>query len=266
VQTLSARIDGLPLEDLMTSATGVLGTADSFLASEAMTDLPPSLTASLDQLRLVMGDIRASGVIPNANEAIVAVRSLTDDLAAARLGESLKATLASAEAAAAQVSTASEDLPVLIDNLTALSQRVGELPLDELVTSGTRVLGTADAFLASEGVESVPPRLAASLEELRLVLAELREGGAVANVNATLASADEAAAAITAAAADLPALVAQFSRVAAQADIALAQVGPGSEVNRETLLLLREVRDAAKSVSTLATALQRQPNSVLFGR
>jgi paraquat-inducible protein B len=60
--------------------------------------------------------------------------------------------------------------------------------------------------------------------------------------------------------------VEQFARVATQADIALAQIGPGSEVNRETLLLLREVRDAAKSVSTLATALQRQPNSVLFGR
>ncbi len=266
VQSLTARIDGLPLEDLMTSATGVLNTADNFLASEGIANLPPSLTASLDQLRLVMGDIRESGVISNANAALVSAGSLTDDLAAARLGESLKSTLASAEAAAGQISTASADLPALIDNLAALSQRVGELPLDDLVASGTRVLDTADAFLASEGVESVPPRLAASLEELRLILAELREGGAVANVNATLASADEAAAAITAAAADLPALVAQFSKVAAQADIALSQIGPGSDVNRETLLLLREVRDAAKSVNTLVTALQRQPNSVLFGR
>ncbi|MCB1403722.1 MAG: hypothetical protein KDJ81_13640, partial [Rhodobacteraceae bacterium] len=81
-----------------------------------------------------------------------------------------------------------------------------------------------------------------------------------------LASADEAAAAITSAAADLPALVAQFSRVADQADAALAQIGPGSDVNRETLMLLREVRDAAKSVTALVTALERRPNSVLFGR
>ena len=79
----------------------------------------------------------------------------------------------------------------------------------------------------------------AALEELRAILAELREGGAVANVNTTLASADRAADAVTAAAAELPALVARLTQVADRADAALATVGPNSDINRDTLLLLQ---------------------------
>ena len=266
VGALSDRARELPLEDIVASATTLIDDVNALVRSDEVAAIPPAVTDALAELRGLIADLRDGGTIENVNATLVSVRAVSDDIAAARLGESLKATLASAEATAAQVSTASEDLPELIENLTTLSQRMESLPLDELVASGTRVLGTFDTFLASEGVESVPPRLAASLEELRLILAELREGGAVANVNATLASADEAAAAITSAAADLPALVAQFSRVADQADAALAQIGPGSDVNRETLMLLREVRDAAKSVTALVTALERRPNSVLFGR
>ena len=140
------------------------------------------------------------------------------------------------------------------------------LPLEELVATGTRVLGTADAFLASQAVQDVPPKLNASLEELRAILADLNQGGAATNVNATLASAARAADAVTAAADDLPALVARFTAVADAADAALASVGPNSKVNRDTLLLLQEVRDAARSVNSLVTALERRPNSVLFGR
>ena len=69
-------------------------------------------------------------------------------------------------------------------------------------------------LLASEGVAEVPPNLAAALDELRGLLAELREGGAVNNLNATLASADRAADAVETAANELPALVANLNRVA----------------------------------------------------
>ncbi len=46
----------------------------------------------------------------------------------------------------------------------------------------------------------------------------------------------------------------------------LATVGPNSEINRETLRLLTEVRDAVRSVNALVQALERRPNSVIFGR
>ena len=112
----------------------------------------------------------------------------------------------------------------------------------------------------------VPPNLAAALDELRALLADLREGGAVNNLNATLASADSAASAVENAANELPALVANLNRVAAEAERALASVSPGSDINRDTQRLLQEVRDAARSINALALALERRPNSVLFGR
>jgi len=115
-------------------------------------------------------------------------------------------------------------------------------------------------------VQDVPPNLNASLTELRSILADLNEGGAATNVNDTLASTARAADAVTAAAEDLPALVARFNALADAADAALASVGPNSRVNRDTLLLLQEVRDAARSVNSLVSALERRPNSVLFGR
>ena len=65
---------------------------------------------------------------------------------------------------------------------------------------------------------------------------------------------------------ELPALVVNLNRVAAQADRALASVSPGSDINRDTLLLLQEVRDAARSINSLVLAIERRPNSVLFGR
>ena len=75
-----------------------------------------------------------------------------------------------------------------------------------------------------------------------------------------------AADAITAASADLPALVTRLNAVATRADTVLATVGPNSEINRETLRLLTEVRDAVRSVNALVQALERRPNSVIFGR
>ncbi len=263
---LSDEARALPLEELVASASRVLATADAFIASEAIAEVPQSVNTALTELRLMLAGLRTGGAVDNLNASLASIRALTDELAAARLAESLTNTLTAAENAAASVDTATAGLPELVDNLTALSQEARDLPLEELVTSGRQVLDTADRLIGSEGMAEVPPQLAAALAELRLTLVELREGGAVENLNTTLASADEAAAAVAAAAQSLPALVAQLSATASRADQALGSFGPGSDINRDTLLLLRELRDAARSVNSLVTALERRPNSVLFGR
>ena len=54
--------------------------------------------------------------------------------------------------------------------------------------------------------------------------------------------------------------------VSRRADTALATFAPGSQLTRETEMLLRDLRNAAQSVNALVTALERRPNSVLFGR
>ena len=234
-------------------------------APRSPTSRPRSTPRSRSCARCIEA-IRTGGAVDNLNATLASTRRVSDEIAAADLAQRLDSLIQEVQIAAGNVGTASADLPELMDNLNALSGRVETLPLDELVTSATQVVQTADRLLASEGMAEVPPNLAAALDELRALLADLREGGAVNNLNATLASADSAASAVENAANELPALVANLNRVAAEAERALASVSPGSDINRDTQRLLQEVRDAARSINALALALERRPNSVLFGR
>jgi paraquat-inducible protein B len=255
---LSDRATELPLDELLASATGLVDSLDGWLATDGMQDLPLALGQSLDELRLTLAELRAGGTVENVNATLASVDRATAAIsdAAVELPSLLQRLNVIAD----------EDLPPLVEELTTLSRRASELPLEDLVASSTGLVTSIDAFLATDGMQDLPASLAATLGELRQVLTDLREGGAVDSFNATMASTDQAAQAIAGAAADLPALIAQLSAVAARADAALATVSPGSEINRDTQLLLREVRDAARSVTSLATALERRPNSVLFGR
>ena len=212
VEALAAETRALPMGELVASATRLVDNVDAFVESEGVANLPGSVEASLAELRGVVADLRAGGAVENANATLATVRQMTDELAAARLTDSINRVVNQASDAANNVNLATRDLPELIDQARAVTAKAEALPLEDLVATGTRVSNTADGLLAAPGVSEVPPNLAAALEELRAILAELREGGAVENVNATLASADRAADAITAAADDLPALVAQLSR------------------------------------------------------
>ncbi|WP_424927880.1 intermembrane transport protein PqiB [Amaricoccus tamworthensis] len=266
IEGLTSRVADLPLEDLVASATDLVGSVDAVVRSDDVANLPIEVTAAVSEVRMILEEIRTGGALDNANATLLSVRTLTEEIAAARITESLDRIVVETENTLANISVASNDMPELVNSLTDLSRRASELPLDELVASTTALIETFDALVGSEEFAMLPSSLAGALTELRAVMADLREGGAVENLNTTLASADEAAAAITQAANDLPALVASFNQVARRADAALATLGPDSEINRETLILLREVRDAARSVNNLAVALERRPNSVLFGR
>lgn len=266
VPALVGQVSDLPLDAFVASATRTVDGIDALVRSEAAAGLPGSVDAALDEARGLIADLRAGGAVENVSVTLASLRQLTDELRAANLGAEVAKAVAAAERAAANVDTASAGLPELIDNLKALSARVEQLPLDQLVASATTVLDSADAFLDSDGLDKVPDELAQSLAQVRLMISELREGGAVENVNKTLASADEAAAAITAAAQRLPALIAQLDAVSQRADTALATFTPGSELTRETERLLKDLRTAAQSVNALVLALERRPNSVLFGR
>ncbi len=256
----------LPLDEFMASATRTVDGIDALVRSEKVAAIPGSVDDALAEIRGLIAELRAGGTVENVNATVASLRQLTDELRAANLGVEIAKAVASAERAAANVDTATQKMPEVIENLRALSARVEQLPLDELVTQATRTLDTTETLLASDGMKQVPTELSQSLAQVRGLVTELREGGAVTNVNNALAAADEAAAAITAAAAQLPALIERIDRLAATADRTVAGFAPGSELTRETQALLRDLRNAAQSVNALVLALERKPNSVLFGR
>ena len=266
ITALTDRIQELPLEDLVTSGDQLVRSVDTLVRSPGVTEIPASLNASLDEVRGLLAALREGGAVENATASMESVRRITEELAASDLAARIQAVTTEARAAIGNVTTASAQLSPLIASLTTLSNRAGELPLDALAKQTTELLATADGLLGTEGARQLPAALAGALDELRATLSALQAGGAVESVNSTLISAGQAADAITRATADLPALIAQLNAVARQADATLAGLGPDSPVNRETLSLLRQVGATAKSIDALVSALERKPNSVIFGR
>ncbi len=264
--TLADRVNALPLDAFLASATDTVNGVDALIRSDGVTTVPAAVNTALAEARGLIADLRTGGAVSNVNDSLAALRLILDDLRAANLGAEIARAVTAAQSAAANVDSASQGLPALVRNLETLSAQVNELPLDALIANANATLDGAEALLAADGVDRVPNELAGSLAQVRLLIAELREGGAVDNVNATLASADQAAAAISAAAERLPALIARLDAISVRADSALATFAPGSELNRETQSLIRDLRNAAQSVNALVLALERRPNSVLFGR
>ena len=62
------------------------------------------------------------------------------------------------------------------------------------------------------------------------------------------------------------ALSARLERLVARSEALVAAYGDRSNFNTETLDVLREIKSAARAVSQLARKIERDPNSLVFGR
>lgn len=256
----------LPLDSLMASATDLVNSTNELVASSGIQQLPPRVEEILTEIEGTIADFRASGIIENADATMLSFRDLAEEVVAAQLTDQIDRLVVEAEDMVQNISTASADLPQLMASLRQVSDEAASLPLQDLVASADELVKTANGFIAESGMSDLPPRLAGTLREIEGTLAELRAGGTVENVNATLASASEAAQAIEQAAQQLPALVTRLDQAVAQASSTVASVGPNSNVNRELTALLSEARAASRAVESLARELERRPNSVIFGR
>ena len=101
---------------------------------------------------------------------------------------------------------------------------------------------------------------------MRGFLAEVREGGAIENVNAALAAANEAAQAIEDSVSTFPALSARANALVAQTEAVVDSYSERSRFGAETLATLRDIHAAAEALTSLSRAIQRNPNSLLTGR
>lgn len=90
IEELTDKLFAIEIEGMVDAATQTLNSIDVLIGSDATADLPASLSAAMDEVRLFLGEVRASGAIENVNSA-----------------------LASASAAAAAVETSVEGLPAL---------------------------------------------------------------------------------------------------------------------------------------------------------
>jgi paraquat-inducible protein B len=149
--------------------------------------------------------------------------------------------------------------PEIAERAESLIAGLGELPLEDLVAQLTELATSANALVSSETTQALPADLSASLAEVQGLLAEVREADVVGNVNATLQSA-------RAAADTLPGLVERAGGLLDQAGTTLNGLASTGGIVAEAQSAIREVARAAEAVAELARTIERDPNSLIFGR
>jgi len=265
-QGVLERVNKLPIEDVMTQAISLMASIETIASSKGTQQAPAAILGLIEDARGLIGKDDTQALPGELLGVIADLRSIVSELKDRGLVDQLSSALTSLDKAAGDVATASGELPKLVEDLRAIATKVNDLKAEELIAAVTRVMDSADALITTDGVKSIPPALASALTEVQAALRDLRDGGAIENTNAALASARDAADAVAQAAKSFPGVTSQLDSVISKADALIASYGAKSTFNSETLDLLRELKTAAQSVSKLARTIERNPNSLILGR
>jgi len=147
------------------------------------------LRIAINDLNTVLNDVNETGLVTDLDAAVSTIAT-----------------------AAENIETATRNLPQITADLEELTARASELELQALVTSARDTLEAIDTLISTEDAIALPATLNGSLEEIRGLIAEIREGGAVENLTGTLQAANEAARAIEVSVQDFPALAERANR------------------------------------------------------
>lgn len=263
---LLARIDALPIEDLLASANDLMRATTRLVANDSLQNTPDAVLNLISDIRRLVQSDGVQATPEALSAALDEARGLLAELRAAKIDVALLDAMNATSEAADYVRSAADGVPELVQTLDEVAKSAAAAPLQETVAEAQRVLARLGDLVGSEETAALPGRLGGTLDELGAVLSELRAGGAVENVNAALVSARDAAGAVSDASARLPDLVARLDGAMTEISATLAAYGERSAFNAETLTMLRELRRAAQSVGALARMLERTPNSLILGR
>ncbi len=243
ITTLAENAGSLPLEALVTQITGLSIEATTLLASDGVQGLP--------------GDV--SQLTAALTETLAEARVLVADLNASDATTRLLAAVDAASGAAATVETSFAGVPGLIEQLNGIAANAQDLELDALIAQVTGLVDSADVLISSDTTRALPGTLNVALAEMRAVLSDLREGGAVENTNAALSAAADAADAIAQATQGVPEVLRRANALIAQAEQTLSGFEETSPAIRDARDALREVQEAADAVQSLTRTIERSP-------
>ncbi|MFX0545972.1 intermembrane transport protein PqiB [Roseovarius sp. S1116L3] len=260
------RINDLPVEEVMNQAINLLGNINALITSEGVRDAPENLNGLLTDARGVINSDDVRALPGQMNAAIDQLATLIEGFNQAALSERLGKALDDAAEAAQGVNSAVEGVPDLIARIEGVATNIEEVAIDQMADQVTELLTTVDSFLNQQSTRELPDSLNGALDELSSVLVQLREAGVVETAKDTLNSASNAADTFAEASRDLPRLIEQARLVLAQAGTTIEGYQANNGLGRDARNALREVERAAQAVSSLARAIERNPNSLLTGR
>ncbi len=207
------RINALPIEELLETATILLDNVNTIVANEETRAIPGGINGLLGDVRVLAGDPKLTEAIADFAATLAAARETVEAVNEAEVALALQAALETLTETAASVRVAMDETPPLIANLTRFSGNAADLPLGPMILAATTLLSNADALVASDETQAIPADLAATVADLRLLLADLREADAASNLATALAEAGEAARSIRLAADSAPALMANLADI-----------------------------------------------------
>lgn len=263
---LLARINALPVEDLMDGAIDMMDSIERLANDDATRGVPASLVALADETRALVQSQDLQAIPGDLRQVIGELNALVAEVDETGLIADFDLAVATASAAAENIEIATRNLPDITAEIEALTTKANSLEFEALVRSAAATLDSIDSFIGTEDAVALPTSLNGALDEMRSFLETVREGGAIENVNAALASANEAARAVEDAVGTLPALAARANQLVAQSEAVIESYSERSRFNAETLQTLRDIQDAADAVTALSRQIQRNPNSLLTGR
>jgi paraquat-inducible protein B len=266
VEGVVSRINNLPIEELMFSAIQLLNSSESLISNEDLRETPQDLRALLGDVRGIVASQDVQNIPVALNATISRFETLLSQLEEGQMASKLVTALDAASAAANGIATSTDGVPALVQQLQAIAAKAESMPLAELTTQLTALTSSADEILGTDAAKRLPADLGDALKEINATLGELRAGGAVTNINATLDSTRKAADAVAVATQDLPALVERVQRVLSQASATIDGYNKGDVLSRDAQAALRDISKAADAMASLARMIERNPNSLIKGR
>ncbi|SDF21875.1 intermembrane transport protein PqiB [Sulfitobacter delicatus] len=266
VEGVFTRINSLPIEELLSSAISFLNSAEAFVSDEDLRETPQDVRTLLGELTGLVSSEDVKNVPVALNATLTKIEGLVARLEQERIVERLGSALEGASEAAESVSSSVAGVPELVEQIQAVAAKADSLEVEELIAALSDLTESADAVIGTEDAIALPGSLKRALDEVNRTLEELREGGAVENVNRTLASARNAADNIALSAKDLPNVVSRLTGLFNQAGRTIEGYDKGEQLSRSTERTLREIQKAAEALASLARTIERNPNSLLLGR
>jgi paraquat-inducible protein B len=271
VRAVATKAEQLRIEELISVVTDLVATANGVLGSEAATALPESLKTAVDEVGTALRELREGGALRDLNATLASARTAANDIAQTTsnlpdITQRLYDVLDRASEAAGSVTSSVEGVPELVQQIQAVAAKAESLEVEELLAELTALTRSVDAVVGTPEAVALPGSLKRALDEVNFTLQELREGGAVENVNQTLASARNAADRIAGTADNLPQIIARLTGLFDQASVTISGYDRGDELSRATQETLRDIQKAADALASLARAIERNPNSLLLGR
>ncbi len=262
LNAVATDIDEMPLDQTVATANRLLASIDEVVSAPAVQELPADVQMALGEARQVMADLTAEGGL--IDEATTFVR--TSEETVAEIRGALRPVLVEAQRAAVSVADAAETAPEVADRAKRVADQIellvneaADLPLREIGDRTSSLLDSANTLIASPDTQRVPGALSDALEEVRRLLIQIQEGGLIENANATLAS-------VRGAADRLPVLLNDVSQLLDRTGTVVGGYEANGQLGSEVQSTLRDIQQAASSVDALARQLERNPNSLLFGR